>query len=105
MEQRRFAESIGLTTFLILTLPSVLVAQNSVTIAGDLQQSLGYGNNWDPSWATTFLTYDSNSNVCDKVFSLCAGNFRQLTLSYGSNGNQIENDIVSNWRNVAPCGP
>ena len=29
---------------------------------------------------------------------------RQLTLSYGSNGTQIVNDTVANWRNVAPCG-
>jgi glycosidase len=29
---------------------------------------------------------------------------RQLTLSYGSTGTQVVNDIVPNWRNVAPCG-
>ncbi len=29
---------------------------------------------------------------------------RQLTLSYGSNGIQTVNDVVPNWRNVAPCG-
>jgi glycosidase len=29
---------------------------------------------------------------------------RQLTLSYGSNGNQVVNDTVLNWRNVALCG-
>jgi hypothetical protein len=29
---------------------------------------------------------------------------RQLTLSYGSNGQQQVNDTVLNWRNVAPCG-
>ncbi|MGQ0603108.1 MAG: hypothetical protein ACT4QE_15610, partial [Anaerolineales bacterium] len=29
---------------------------------------------------------------------------RQLTLSYGSNGQQAVNDSVPNWRNVAPCG-
>ncbi len=29
---------------------------------------------------------------------------RQLTLSYGSTGTQTINDVVENWRNVAPCG-
>jgi hypothetical protein len=29
---------------------------------------------------------------------------RQLTLSYGANGNQTVDDTVANWRNVAPCG-
>ena len=29
---------------------------------------------------------------------------RQLTLTYGTTGNQAENDTVLNWRNVAPCG-
>ncbi|HVH87583.1 MAG TPA: hypothetical protein VM912_12720, partial [Terriglobales bacterium] len=30
---------------------------------------------------------------------------RQLALSYGSDGNQLQNDSVPNWRNVTPCGP
>jgi len=29
---------------------------------------------------------------------------RLLTLSYGTDGTQVVNDIVLNWRNVAPCG-
>ena len=29
---------------------------------------------------------------------------RQLTLSYGATGTQTVNDVVENWRNVAPCG-
>jgi len=29
---------------------------------------------------------------------------RQLTLSYGANGQQTVNDTVPNWRNVPPCG-
>jgi hypothetical protein len=29
---------------------------------------------------------------------------RQLTLSYGTDGTQVVNDTVHNWRNVAPCG-
>ena len=31
-------------------------------------------------------------------------NNRQLTLSYGANGEQVVTDTVPNWRNVAPCG-
>jgi hypothetical protein len=29
---------------------------------------------------------------------------RQLTLNYGTNGTQVVNDTVLNWRNVSPCG-
>jgi len=29
---------------------------------------------------------------------------RQLTLSYGATGTQTVNEVVPNWRNVAPCG-
>ncbi|MGE5691527.1 MAG: alpha-amylase family glycosyl hydrolase [Pseudomonadota bacterium] len=29
---------------------------------------------------------------------------RQLTLAYGAGGTQAVNDVVPNWRNVAPCG-
>ena len=29
---------------------------------------------------------------------------RMLTLSYGSSGTQTVNDLVPNWRNIAPCG-
>jgi hypothetical protein len=42
--------------------------------------------------------YVEKGAACDEI-----GN-RQLTLSYGSTGTQTVNDIVLNWRNVAPCG-
>jgi hypothetical protein len=29
---------------------------------------------------------------------------RQVTLTYGKNGNQSQSDTVLNWRNVLPCG-
>jgi hypothetical protein len=29
---------------------------------------------------------------------------RQLTLTFGATGVQAVNDVVANWRNVAPCG-
>jgi hypothetical protein len=32
--------------------------------------------NWDPSCPTTFLTYDANGNVWDKVFSVPVGTFQ-----------------------------
>jgi glycosidase len=36
--------------------------------------------------------------ACDEIAN------RQLTLSFGNDGNQTVNDTVANWRNVAPCG-
>ena len=37
-------------------------------------------------------------SVCDEIAN------RQLTLTYGSTGNQTVTDSVPNWRNVTPCG-
>jgi hypothetical protein len=36
--------------------------------------------------------------TCDELAN------RLLTLSYGTDGAQLVNDAVLNWRNVAPCG-
>jgi hypothetical protein len=43
-------------------------------------------------------TYVEKDAGCGEVAN------RQLTLSYGSIGTQAVNDVVANWRNVAPCG-
>ena len=37
--------------------------------------------------------------ACDEIAN------RQVALSYGSNGTQVQLDVVPNWRNVSPCGP
>jgi len=42
--------------------------------------------------------YVEKDNVCAEISN------RQLTLSYGAVGVQNVNDVVLNWRNVAPCG-
>ena len=38
-------------------------------------------------------------SVCDEIAN------RQIALTYGSDGTQVQSDTVPNWRNVAPCGP
>jgi len=43
-------------------------------------------------------TYVEKDGGCGEIAN------RQLTLSYGSTGTQAVNDVVQNWRNVAPCG-
>jgi glycosidase len=43
-------------------------------------------------------TYVEKDAACGEIAN------RQLTLSYGSTGTQAVNDLVLNWRNVAPCG-
>jgi glycosidase len=43
-------------------------------------------------------TYVEKDAGCGEVAN------RQLTLSYSSTGTQAVNDVVANWRNVAPCG-
>ena len=96
-----------------------------VHIAGFLDRLDGGHPQWDPggveltrvdatTWTITFtgkegtqLEYKYALGSWDYVEKDAAcgeiGN-RQLTLSYGTNGTQIVNDTVLNWRNVAPCG-
>ncbi len=97
----------------------------SVYIAGFLDRLDGNLPQWDPGgvvltrvnstlWTITLTglettpieykyalgswDYVEKGATCEEL-----GN-RQLTLSYGSNGTQIVNDTVLNWRNVSPCG-
>ncbi len=49
-------------------------------------------------YALGSFDFVEKGSTCDEI------NNRQLTLSYGSNGAQQVNDVVPNWRNVAPCG-
>jgi glycosidase len=43
-------------------------------------------------------TYVEKDGGCGEIAN------RLLTLSYGTTGTQAVNDVVQNWRNVAPCG-
>jgi hypothetical protein len=97
----------------------------SVYIAGFLDRLDGGLPQWDPGgvaltrvdathWTITLTGKESTQieykytlgdwdhvekdGACGEI-----GN-RQLTLSYGSTGTQTVNDVVPNWRNVAPCG-
>jgi hypothetical protein len=44
------------------------------------------------------FTYVEKDGSCGEIAN------RQLTLSFGATGTQTVNDVVLNWRNVAPCG-
>ena len=97
----------------------------SVYIAGFLDRLDGNLPQWDPggvvltqidatTWTLTLTGKESTQieykytlglwdfvekdGVCGEIAN------RQLTLSYGTDGTQVINDIVPNWRNVAPCG-
>jgi hypothetical protein len=97
----------------------------SVYIAGFLDRLDGSLPQWDPSgvvltrvdathWSITLTgkegtqieykyalgswDYVEKDGSCGEIAN------RQLTLSYGSTGTQTINDVVPNWRNVAPCG-
>jgi hypothetical protein len=94
-------------------------------IAGFLDRLDGNHPQWDPGgtpltrvdgthWTITFTgkestqieykyalgswDYVEKDGACGEIAN------RQLTLSYGSTGTQTVNDVVENWRNVAPCG-
>ena len=97
----------------------------SVYIAGTLSRFDGGHPDWDPGavvtsrvdathWTITLTGLEANQieykytlgdwdhvekdGACGEI-----GN-RLLTLSYGATGTQNVNDVVLNWRNVAPCG-
>jgi glycosidase len=96
----------------------------SVFIAGTLSRLDGGLPDWDPGgvvltrvdathWTITLTGLESTQieykyTLGDWLYvekdAICGeiGN-RLLTLSYGSDGVQTVNDVVLNWRNVAPC--
>jgi glycosidase/chitodextrinase len=100
-------------------------AGRDVNIAGFLDRLDGGHPQWDPGgtsltrldathWTITFTgkeatqleykyaldswDYVEKDGACGEIAN------RQLTLSYGATGTQTVNDVVENWRNVAPCG-
>jgi hypothetical protein len=108
-----------------LTVPAHTPSDRIVFIAGTLDRLDGGLPAWDPGgvdllrvdathWTITLSgaeftqieykytlgswDYVEKGATCDEIAN------RQLTLSYGSNGVQVVNDAVLNWRNIAPCG-
>ena len=97
----------------------------SLTVAGTLNNLDGNLPQWDAGgvrlnridathWTITLTGKDGTQleykytlgdfNYVEKDGSCGEIANRTLTLSYGSNGTQVVNDLVPNWRNVAPCG-
>jgi hypothetical protein len=109
-----------------VTVPATTDATGmSVYIAGTLQRLDGNLPEWNPGgvsltrvsatqWTITLTgkegtqieykytlgswDYVEKGASCDEVAN------RTLTLSYGTTGIQIVNDLVLNWRNISPCG-
>ena len=100
-----------------------------VTIAGTLDRLDGGHPQWSPgatplaredatTWSRTFTGLEGTQLAYKYVLDDGAGDWtyvekdagcgeiadRQLTLAYGSDGNQVVQDEALNWRNVAPCG-
>ncbi len=120
------AELRTVTLTFNVTVPATTDATGrSVYIAGFLDRLDGGLPQWNPGgvslsrvdathWAITFTGKESvqleykytlgdwehveKDGACGEI-----GN-RQLTLSYGTSGVQTVNDVVPNFRNVAPCG-
>ncbi len=109
-----------------VTVPATTDATGrSVYIAGFLDRLDGNLPQWDPGgvvlthvdathWTIT-LTGKENTYIeykytlgdwehVEKNASCGEIANRTLTLSYGTDGTQIVNDVVPNWRNVLPCG-
>src|SRR5512146_981161 len=62
--------------FIFLVGTSFAQVPTSVTIAGDLQQELGCGGDWDPACAATHLAYDATDDVWQGTFNVPAGNWQ-----------------------------
>ena len=121
------AELRTVTVVFNVTVPTPVedAVGKSVYIAGTLDRLDGNLPQWNPGgvvltrvsdtlWTIT-LTGKETTQI-EYKYTLGSWDFvekdaacgeianRQLTLSYGATGNQIVNDTVPNWRNVAPCG-
>ena len=120
------AELRTVTLIFTVTVPATTDATTrSVYIAGFLDRLHGGLPQWDPAgvvltrvdathWTIT-LTGDEGVQI-EYKYALGSWDYvekdaacgetanRQLTLSYGLDGNMPVNDTVPNWRNVAPCG-
>lgn len=108
-----------------VTVPAHTPADRSVYIAGTLNRLDGGLPEWDPggvvltqvnSTLWTITLTGAESTQIEYKYALGSWDFvekgatceelanRQLTLVYGSDGQQTVNDTVLNWRNIAPCG-
>jgi glycosidase/fibronectin type 3 domain-containing protein len=112
-------------TFNVSVPATTTATGRSVTIAGFLDRLDGNLPQWDPAAVqltkindTTWRITLSGKEATQIEYKYALGSWdyvekdascgeianRQLTLSYGTDGNQIVNDTIANWRNVAPCG-
>ena len=74
----------------------------NVTIAGSLQSELGCPGDWDPSCATTDLTYDISDDVWQGTWNVPAGSWEYKAAlnsgwdeSYGANGGNIALNLAA----------
>lgn len=106
-----FVSVIALLIYLISSQSPVQAshtpAPTSVTIAGSLQSELGCGGDWDPTCATTHLTYDANDDVWQNTWDIPAGNWEykaalndSWTENYGLGGVQDGPNIAINLGSV-----
>ena len=100
-------------------------AADKVNIAGFLDRLDGGHPQWNPggtpltqvsptAWTITLTGREGTQleykyalgswDFVEKDGSCAEIGNRQLTLTYGTDGQQVVNDTVANWRNVAPCG-
>jgi len=125
-EVQATAELRTVTLTFTVTVPSTTDATGrSVYIAGFLDRLDGGLPQWNPGGvvltqvdATTWTITLTGKEATQIEYKYALGDWdhvekdgacgeianRPLTLSYGATGTQNVNDIVLNWRNVAPCG-
>jgi fibronectin type 3 domain-containing protein len=109
-----------------VTVPSTTDATGRVVnIAGTLSRLQGNHPDWDPGatpltrvdathWQITLQGFEGTQleykftlgdwDHVEKDGSCGELGNRQLTLAFGTSGRQQVDDVVANWRNVAPCG-
>ena len=85
---RKYFLALLVGVILVLTVPAVLAHHTpdplSVTVAGDLQEELGCPGDWQPDCAFTYLSFDTEDDVWQGLFTVPAGNWQYKAPLNGS---------------------
>jgi pullulanase-type alpha-1,6-glucosidase len=99
-QQRGFTRQLIWLLLAFFSSTQLLVAAESVTIAGSLQSELGCSDDWQPDCGSTHIAYDENDDVWQGIFTIPAGEYaykaaldNSWDVNYGANAELGGGDI------------